>query len=44
MFQEDLKYIKDNACLYASLGEEFDTSATFLEYRIIKQLGIGGFG
>jgi serine/threonine protein kinase len=39
-----VEYIKDREILYVSLGEEFDEGSVFAEYKIVKELGAGGFG
>lgn len=43
-FEEDLDYIKDKTTIYASKGEDFNSSSCFGEYLILKELGEGGFG
>ncbi len=43
-FEDDLKYIKNKAVLYATKGEDFDSNSCFGEYEMSKKLGEGGFG
>lgn len=43
-FEDDLKYLKNKAVLYATRGEDFDSSSCFGEYEMLKKLGEGGFG
>jgi serine/threonine protein kinase len=43
-YEEDLKYIKNKAVLYATRGEDFDSSSCLSEYEIGTKLGEGGFG
>ena len=43
-FEDDLKYLKNKAVLYATKGEDFDSGSCFGQYEIGKKLGEGGFG
>ena len=44
IYEDDLDFVKNETCLYASKGEEFDQHSCFSEYEITKKLGEGGFG
>lgn len=41
---EEVEYIKDHEILYISKGEEFDEGSLFAEYKLLRELGQGGFG
>ena len=41
---EEVEYIKDHEILYISKGEEIDESSHFAEYKLVRELGQGGFG
>lgn len=43
-FEDDLSYIKNKTVLYATKGEDFDSSSCFGEYELKEVLGEGGFG
>lgn len=43
-FEDDLKYLKNKAVLYATRGEDFDSNSCFGEYEMGDKLGEGGFG
>ena len=43
-FEDDLKYLKNKSVLYATRGEDFDSSSCLSEYEMSEKLGEGGFG
>ncbi|EAR89639.2 Serine/Threonine kinase domain protein (macronuclear) [Tetrahymena thermophila SB210] len=45
LFEEDLKYLKQNEILYISPNkEDFDDSNNFAMYKILQKVGKGGYG
>jgi serine/threonine protein kinase len=44
LFEEDLKYLKDNDVLYVSQGEDFNQENVINEFEQMESLGEGGFG
>ncbi len=44
LFEEDVDYIKKDEILYISEGEDFDESSNFVLYKLIREIGEGGFG
>ena len=43
-FEDDLRYLKHKAVLYATRGEDFDAGSCLGEYEMGRKLGEGGFG
>jgi len=39
-----VEYLKEHEILYVSKGEEFDEGSHFAEYKLIREIGQGGFG
>jgi MAP/microtubule affinity-regulating kinase len=39
IFEEDLKFVKHNVCLFVSLGEEFDSQSSLSDFEILQNLG-----
>ena len=44
ILEEDLIFLQNKTKLYASNGENYDTNASFADYKQLKVLGQGGFG
>ena len=41
---EEIDYIRSNEMLYISNGEDFDQNSHLAEYKILREVGAGGFG